>query len=111
MNDMSKVNERNRKLNQTNIRKAELKSSHLRKTGELDEGDPFLRLKTTTRIFYQELVNEENQKALQDARANYETMMAEKNEQEAKIASSTYRELGNFDRLIAQVDIDFVPAL
>ncbi|EEQ40300.1 hypothetical protein CLUG_04428 [Clavispora lusitaniae ATCC 42720] len=111
MNDMSKVNERNRKLNQTNIRKAELKSSHLRKTGELDEGDPFSRLKTTTRIFYQELVNEENQKALQDARANYETMMAEKNEQEAKIASSTYRELGNFDRLIAQVDIDFVPAL
>lgn len=111
VNDMSKVNERNRKLNQTNIRKAELKSSIMRKTGELDEGDPFLRLKTNTRIFYQDLVNEENQKALQDAQANYDNMIAQKNEQEAKIALSTYRELGNFDKLIALVEIDFAPAL
>ncbi|OBA20668.1 plus-3-domain-containing protein [Metschnikowia bicuspidata var. bicuspidata NRRL YB-4993] len=108
---MSKVNERNRKLNQTNIRKAEVKSSFLRKTTDLSDGDPFSRLKTTTRIFYQELVNEENQKALQDAQANFESRIAEKSEQEAKIASSKYRVLGNFDKLIAQVDIDFSPRL
>ncbi|KAM9895450.1 hypothetical protein OXX79_008069 [Metschnikowia pulcherrima] len=108
---MSKVNERNRKLNQTNIRKAEVKSSILRKTAESADGDPFSRLKTTTRIFYQDLVNEENQKALQDAQANFDSMIAQKNEQEAKIASSTYRVLGNFDRLVASVDVDFVPQL
>ncbi|GEQ66743.1 hypothetical protein JCM33374_g406 [Metschnikowia sp. JCM 33374] len=108
---MSKVNERNRKLNQTNIRKAEVKSSILRKTTDLSDGDPFSRLKTTTRIFYQDLVNEENQKALQDAQANFDNMIAEKNEQEARIASSTYRVLGNFDKLIAQVDFNFVPQL
>lgn len=106
---MSKVNERNRKLNLTNIRKAEVKSSVLRKTGETIDGDPFSRLKTTTRIFYQDMVNEENQKALQDARANFDTLMAEKNEREAQIASSTYRVLGHFDKLIAQIDVDFIP--
>lgn len=106
---MSKVNERNRKLNLTNIRKAEVKSSVLRKTADAVDGDPFSRLKTTTRIFYQDMVNEENQKALQDARANFDALMAEKNEREAQIASSTYRVLGYFDKLISQVDVDFVP--
>lgn len=110
-NDMSKVNERNRKLNQTNIRKAELKSSQLKKTADSNDGDPFSRLKTNTRIYYQDLVNEENKKALQDAQANYDNMIAEKNEQEAKIALSTYRELGNFDKLIALVEVDYVPVL
>lgn len=108
---MSKVNERNRKLNLTNIRKAEVASSILRKTTDVVEGDPFSRLKTTTRIFYQDLVNEENVKALQDAKANYDNILAQKSEQEAKIASSTYRVLGNFDKLVAQVDVDFVPTL
>lgn len=108
---MQKVNERNRKLNQTNIRKAEIQSSILRKTTDQVEGDPFSRLKTQTRIFYQDLVNEENLKALQDAKENYDNMIAEKSEQEAKIASSTYRVLGNFDKLVAQVDVDFVPKL
>lgn len=111
LTDMSKVNERNRKLNQTNIRKAELKSSHLKKTTDLSDGDPFSRLKTNTRIYYEDLVNEENKKALQDAQANYDNMIAEKNEQEAKIATSTYRVLGNFDKLIALVDVDYVPVL
>lgn len=106
---MSKVNERNRKLNLTNIRKAEVKSSVLRKTADAVDGDPFSRLKTTTRIFYQDMVNEENQKALQDARDNFDALMAEKNEREAQIASSTYRVLGYFDKLISQVDVDFVP--
>ena len=108
-NSMSKVNERNRKLNLANIRKAEVRSSVLRKSADSHSGDPFSRLKTTTRIFYQDMVNEENQKALQDARANFNTLMVEKNEREAQIASSKYRVLGYFDKLISQVDVDYVP--
>lgn len=109
LTSMSKVNERNRKLNQTNVRKAELKS--MKKGSESIEGDAFSRLKTNARVFYKELAQEENQKAIQDARANYDTMIAEKNEIEAKIATSTYREMGVFDKLIAQVDVNIVPTL
>lgn len=100
---MAAVNERNRKLNQTNVRRAELEL--MRRTETLD-GDPFLRLKTNTRMFYQDLVNAENQRALQDARANYDLMIAEKNEQEAQIASLTYRVLGCFDELVASVNVE-----
>lgn len=106
---MSKVNERNRKLNQTNVRKAELKS--MKKVNESVEGDAFSRLKTNSRMFYKDLAKEENQKALHDARANYDTMIAEKNEKEAKIATSTYREMGVFDKLIALIDLNIVPTL
>lgn len=105
---MYKVNERNRKLNQTNIRIAELKSSQMKKLAEAsnDGGDPFSRFKTNTRIFYEDLVNEENQKALVDAKLNYEKELAEKTEKEVKIASSSYRSLGVMDELIRKVDLD-----
>lgn len=105
---MSKVNERNRKLNQTNIRIAELKSSQLKKIAEAnsDGGDPFSRFKTNTRMFYQDLVNEENEKALVDARVNYEKELAEKTEMDAKIASSSYRSLGVMDELIKNIEVD-----
>ena len=103
-NVMSKVNERNRKLNLTNIRKAEIKS---RNTATVtDGGDPFSRLKTTTRIFYQDLINQENEKAINDAKAKYQELLDEKSKQEEKIAKSTYREFGEMDKLIKSIDID-----
>lgn len=108
---MLKVNERNRKLNQEQIRRAELRSSALKKTSDALDGDPFSRLKTTTKVFYQSMVQEENQKALQDARDNYDNLIAEKVHQEEQIASSTYRELGEFDRLVASVEVNYVPVL
>lgn len=101
-NTMSKVNERNRKLNATNIRKAEVKSRNAVQVN--DGGDPFSRLKTVTRMFYQDLINEENEKALKDL--NYEELLKEKSKQEEKIAMSTYRDLGQMDKLIRSIDID-----
>ncbi|EGW30085.1 uncharacterized protein SPAPADRAFT_63710 [Spathaspora passalidarum NRRL Y-27907] len=99
---MSKINERNRKLNQTNIRKAEIKSRNI---GQVtDDGDPFSRLKTVTRMFYQEIINEENEKALKEA--NYQQLLEEKTKQEEKIASSTYRDLGEMDKLIKGLDLE-----
>ncbi|KAK6198033.1 putative subunit of the RNA polymerase II-associated Paf1 complex [Scheffersomyces amazonensis] len=104
---MTKVNERNRKLNQTNIRKAEIRNQLSQpSSGNSDGGDPFSRLKTVTRIFYQDLINAENEKALNDAKLNYEKTLNEKSKQEEEISRSTYRELGEMDKLIKSIDID-----
>lgn len=62
--NIAKVNERNRKLNQENIRKAEIKFKSDIQNQSNQDGDPFSRLKTVTRMFYQDLINEENAKAL-----------------------------------------------
>lgn len=105
-NSMSKVNERNRKLNLLNIDRVESKSSQQRKLAEFDGGDPFSRLKTRTKVFYQDLINQENEKAIDDAKMNYETLVAEKSEKEAKIARSSYRCLGVMDNLIKEIDLD-----
>ena len=50
LNTMTLVNERNRKLNSTNIRKAEIKFKSTAAQQQSD-GDPFSRLKTATRMF------------------------------------------------------------
>lgn len=107
LSTMSKVNERNRKLNQENIRKAELKSSHLKKMADQSEsnGDPFSRLKTQTRVFYQDLLNQENAKAIDEAKSNYDKLIEEKAKIEEQIATSTYRVLGNMDKIIGEIDV------
>lgn len=104
LNTMTLVNERNRKLNSTNIRKAEIKFK-LTAAQQQSDGDPFSRLKTATRMFYQDLINQENEKALKDV--NMQQMIDEKTENEAKIAKSTYRDLGEMDKLIKTIDFDF----
>lgn len=106
LNTMTKVNERNRKLNNANIRKAEVKSKQLGQSNQ-DNGDPFYRLKTVTRMFYHDLVNKENEKAIQDAKDNFEKMLTEKSEKEEQRSKSTYRVLGEMDVLISGIDIDF----
>ncbi|WEJ95201.1 RNA polymerase-associated protein rtf1 [Yamadazyma tenuis] len=107
LDSMSKVNERNRKLNVENIRKAEIKSSIIRKTASKDQGDPFQRLKTVTRVFYQDIINSENEKAKIDAQLNYKKLLDEKNAIEQKIATSSYRVLGVMDTMIRDIDFDF----
>lgn len=104
LNTMTLVNERNRKLNSTNIRKAEIKFK-LTAAQQQSDGDPFSRLKTATRMFYQDLINQENEKALKNV--NMQQMIDEKTENEAKIAKSTYRDLGEMDKLIKTIDFDF----
>lgn len=107
LSTMSKVNERNRKLNQIKIRKAELKSNLNKKTADNDGSDAFARLKTTIRVFYDDLKKQENERAIVDAKKNYKKNLAEKTENEAKIASSTYRCLGAMDKFISNIDFDF----
>jgi RNA polymerase-associated protein RTF1 len=69
-------------------------------------GDPFSRFKTNTRVFYQDVVQEENKKALVDAQMSYHERMDEKSKNEAKMETSTYRVLGVMDQLIKLVDVD-----
>ncbi|KAI3406510.2 RTF1 [Candida oxycetoniae] len=116
---IAKVNERNRKLNSTNIRKAELKTKNnstvagaagaaggaAGNLGDYISGDPFSRLKTNTRMFYQDLINQENAKALKSI--NMKELIEEKSKQETEIAKSTYRNLSEMDKLIRSIDFDF----
>jgi RNA polymerase-associated protein RTF1 len=101
---MAKLNERNRKINQTVIRKAELETIK-NSSSVTDDSDPFSRLKTNTRTFYQDIVNQENEKALNDVQQNYQELIDEKTKQEEEIAKSTYRVLGEMDKLIKSIDI------
>lgn len=55
-------------------------------------------------MFYQELINEENAKAFKDV--NVQELINEKTKQEEKIAKSTYRDLGEMDKLIRLIDVD-----
>ncbi|KAG7195115.1 uncharacterized protein KQ657_003636 [Scheffersomyces spartinae] len=103
---MQKVNERNRKLNLANIRKAEIKNQIQRKSVEQSNDDPFLRLKTVTRIFYQEITEQENQRALADAHKNFLKDLEDRTKNEEKLAASTYRVLGKIDEVIRTIDID-----
>ncbi|CAI5760359.1 unnamed protein product [Candida verbasci] len=101
---MTKVNQRNRKLNNEIIRKAEIKS-HSIDSKDLDNGgDPFSRLKTTTRMFYQDLIDEQNKKAMKDL--NIQEEINKKAKQEKIIAKSTYRDLGEMDKLIKTIEFD-----
>lgn len=110
LNTMSRVNERNRRLNLKNIRQAEVRSSQARKLVDAnsDNGDPFSRLKTVTRVFYQDVKHEENKRALVDAQQSYQDRLDEKSKNEAKIERSTYRVLGVMDKLVRSIDVDLV---
>ena len=67
-----RLNERNRKLNLLNIdrvKEEDQKSSEQRKLAEFDGGNSFpKKLKTRTKVFYQDLINQENEKAIDDAK-------------------------------------------
>lgn len=102
---MAKLNERNRKINQTMIRKAELETIK-NSTNVTDDSDPFSRLKTQTKTFYQDMINQENEKALIDVQQNYDEILQKNSKQEEEIAKSTYRVLGEMDKLIRGIDIE-----
>lgn len=101
MDPMAKLNERNRKLNQHNIRAAELKNKLAAEQAVQDDADPFARLRTTTRIYYQDIVAEENQRALDDAKKHMDERLEEQKKEQEQMATLTYRVLGGMDNLIA----------
>lgn len=111
LSSLDKVNERNRRQNQDLIRKAELMASEKRKK-ELNTGvtsNPFSRLKTNVRLYYQNAQEEAAEKA------QAELMNQEVEEKEKEIAQKVffvkakYRQIGQLDKIIKnEVLIDLV---
>lgn len=103
----AKLNEKNRKLNMKSVKEAELINTEKRRTGTTDKSDPFRRLTTKSRMYYQEIQKEENEKAKNDAIVAAQ----EKSENEAKekqlLKQAKYRNLGEMDKLIASIDFKF----
>ncbi|CAN3374796.1 hypothetical protein DIURU_002226 [Diutina rugosa] len=102
---MAKLNERNRKLNSQNIRKAEIKDKVTLDNTPADDTDPFSRLKTTTRVYYQEMIDKENKKAIEDAKKTAAERQEEQEKKEEEMEKSTYRVSGEMDKLIGSIDV------
>lgn len=108
--DIKKLGEltsKNRKLNMSNIRNAE----HVKKedSNNFDsKSDPFSRLKTRTKVYYQEIQKEENAKAkeiAQQEKLQEDKDAKEKRERELLVAQ--FRRLGGLERMISELDIKF----
>lgn len=98
----AKISERNRKLNNVSVRKAELINSEKKRTGVQNASDPFSRLTTRAKVYYQETKKIENDKAKIDALATED----DKDDKEL-LKASKYRSLGEFDKIINSIEFKF----
>ncbi|CAI1980009.1 hypothetical protein SEUBUCD646_0G00410 [Saccharomyces eubayanus] len=104
---LGELTSKNRKLNISNIRNAE----HVKKedVSNFDsKSDPFSRLKTRTKVYYQEIQKEENAKAkemAQQEKLQEDRETKERREKELLLAQ--FRRLGGLERMIGELDIKF----
>ncbi|QHS73108.1 RNA polymerase-associated protein [Saccharomyces paradoxus] len=108
--DIKKLGEltsKNRKLNMSNIRNAE----HVKKedSNNFDsKSDPFSRLKTRTKVYYQEIQKEENAKAKEIAQQEkLQEDKDAKDKRERELLVAQFRRLGGLERMISELDIKF----
>lgn len=106
MNKLNALTSKNRKLNMDRIRNAE----HVKKEDiSIDaKSDPFSRLKTRTKVYYQEIQREENERAQNIAKQKQleesEEALAKK---ERDILSADFRRLGGLERVVGQLELPF----
>lgn len=97
---------KNRKVNMDRIRNAE----HIKKEDvNFDaKSDPFSRLKTRTKVYYQEIQKEENERAQNIAK---QKQLDESEESIAKrekeLLSADFKRLGGLERVISQMQLSF----
>lgn len=108
--DIKKLGEltsKNRKLNMSNIRNAE----HVKKEdcNNFDsKSDPFSRLKTRTKVYYQEIQKEENAKAKEIAQQEkLQEDKDAKDKREKELLVAQFRRLGGLERMVGELDIKF----
>lgn len=104
---LNALTSKNRKVNMDRIRNAE----HIKKEDDTvfdAKSDPFSRLKTRTKVYYQEIQKEENERAQNIAKQKQldesEEALAKK---EKQILSSDFRRLGGLERVIGQLELSF----
>ncbi|KAK5779820.1 RNA polymerase-associated protein PWA37_001823 [Arxiozyma heterogenica] len=98
---------KNRKLNMDKIKYAE--HSKKEKTPSVDsKTDPFSRLKTRTRMYYQEVQQEENDKAKALAQQKQiEEDQEAKERKEKELLLANFKRLGGLENIIGSIDIKF----
>lgn len=104
---LARVNERNKKLNQELIRKAELKAIEL-KLKDQNKDDPFSRLKTRTKMFYTGSSSDKSLKP-ESKEEELERLRKEKEEQEViekQRLHSKFRDYYNgLDEVVKSIDL------
>ncbi|QLL33075.1 hypothetical protein HG536_0D05970 [Torulaspora globosa] len=106
INKLNALTSKNRKVNMDRIRNAE----HVKKEdSNIDaKSDPFSRLKTRTKVYYQEIQREENERAQNIAKQKQleesEEALAKK---ERDILSADFRRLGGLERVVGQLELSF----
>ncbi|KAI0464186.1 hypothetical protein LJB42_001789 [Komagataella kurtzmanii] len=107
---MLKIDQRNKKLNNRFIRKAEMAAVEKRKLRGTSESDPFYRLATTARMFYKSpnLGADDSNQPKTKAELEEEAKQEKKLEMEKleSMVKSNYRN-GGLDRIISKIDFDF----
>lgn len=102
---LSVLTSKNRKVNMDKIKNVDIKKED---PAFDSKSDPFSRLKTRTKIYYQEVQKEENEKA--KAKAQQEQL--EKDEKaiakkEKELLLAKFRRLGGFESIVGSINIHF----
>lgn len=105
----AKISEKNRRLNNTMIRKAEIRNNERKKQNVVSNADPFARLTTKARMYYQDTKKTEDEKAKDDALK----ALQEKQEKEKLLEtkSCTFKKLGAMNEFIKSIDFKFDVAI
>lgn len=114
LDKLAQVNVRNRKANQSGVRRAELKANEERRktAGSSVTGNPFSRLRTTARVFYESEADKEaslarmaEEEALAKKKAEEEQARKEKEKAAAALRKSSAMASSQVDDMIAAIDI------
>lgn len=96
---------KNRKMNIDRIRHAEIVKRENGINTVDAKRDPFSRLKTRTKIYYQEIQQEENEKAREEARKQLEVQQEAEEQKKKDLLLAKFRRLGGLEEIINSLDL------
>ncbi|CAH02619.1 RNA polymerase-associated protein [Kluyveromyces lactis] len=96
---------KNRKLNIDRIRHAETIKREEGVNKVDAKSDPFSRLKTRTKIYYQEIQQEENEKAREEAKRQLEVDQEAEEQKKKELLLAKFRRLGGLEEIIGSLDL------